>query len=129
MGHMGAEAGIRGEYQASPTGGLSCAPSCSFCTPGCAWGCAWRCAWGWVTPARAPYISAPEITKNFLEIFWRLFGLPRGGLRGWMRVLGILLRGCSGIFWASSEYPELSSGYLRNKILEESEENPQKSEQ
>ena len=56
---------------------------------------------GGVTPARAPYIGIPEITENFLEIFWRLFGLPRGGLRGWMRVPGILLRGCSGIFGAS----------------------------
>ncbi len=30
MGHMGAEVGIRGEYQVSPTGGLGRALSCSF---------------------------------------------------------------------------------------------------
>ena len=29
---------------------------------------------GWVAPSRAPYISTPEITENFLEIFWRLLG-------------------------------------------------------
>ena len=47
-----------------------------------------------VVLACAPYIGVPEVTENFLEIFWRLFGLPRGG-RG---MEGTLRNSCEGLF-------------------------------
>ena len=77
-----------------------------------------------VALACAPYIDTPEIAENFLKIFCGVLGCREVSEREKV-VFRTLVEGCS-----EELFKDLRTLFacLRDKILEESEENLQKSE-